>query len=151
MVRGIPAYLLGIHLEQRKTDRYEQRVRDRTWVYVIHWQDRGPTKVGVAGDPRLRRSELQGGNPYPLKIFTAFGLAEIDMAFEIEGATLERLKACRLMGEWLDATPIQVRDAVQECITKRGYRPLNWETPPPKRNNARARRAMDEYKRLQGL
>ncbi len=154
MVRGyaLPRYLQKGSDEQRDTDKIERRVAGKVWVYVIHWQQRGPTKVGVAFDPRVRRSQLQGGNPYKLEIFTAFGFGVADLAFGIESATLARLKGVRMNGEWLDATPIQVRDAVAECAKARKIDPAIWGNwTKPVADPRRARKAMDEYRRLNYL
>ena len=144
MVRTIPSVILKEALKFRA----ERQTLGCTWVYVMHWQDRGPCKVGVAGDPLQRKRELQGGNPYRLKMFDALGFNSADLAFEMERATLARLKHCRLSGEWLDATPIQVRDAVLECVAKRGLRPRQWKEPQKPVDPERARRAMAEYHRL---
>ena len=149
MVSRIPSYLIDAALTQKRIDASENRVRGKTWVYMVHWQTRGPTKIGVADDPRTRKAMLQSGNPYKLEIFTAFGLATTALALEIEQAALKRLASCRLIGEWLDATPGQVRDIAQECITKRGLRPLIWQAEIEQRPNPnRARLAMAEYRRL---
>lgn len=151
MVRTIPSVLLCDALDQRRADQREARFKQRTWVYVINWQDRGPAKVGVAGDPTARRSELQCGNPYLLKVFAAFGFVLREQAFEIESAVLKRLRARQLNGEWLDATPIQVRDAAQEAITRAALKPLMWGDRVERKTTAqavRARNAMDEYRKL---
>lgn len=151
VVRTIPSSILSEAVEQRAIDRAELRVRDSVWVYVIHWQDRGPSKVGVAGDPLARKGMLQTGNPYVLKLAAAFGFPMREQALETEQAVLTALKSRRLSGEWLDATPLQVRQAIQTCVTQAHLYPLEWGERRPKpdpKQQQRARAAMAEYRRL---
>jgi hypothetical protein len=123
---------------------------ERTWVYVVCWRRRGPTKVGIAESPIERLLGLQGGNPYRLRIFTAFGFGTRTQALDVEQTTLQWLKARRLEGEWIDATPIQVRDKIQQFLRKREYKWTDWDTVSPKKPNdwTRAAKAIDEYNRL---
>lgn len=151
MVSRIPTCVLGPALEQKALDQARLRTNLLFWVYLMHWQDRGPTKVGVANDPHARRNELQTGNPYLLKVYTAFGFQHRDQAFDVEGRVLKRLKARRMTGEWLDATPLQVRQIIERGVQQMGLFPTPWESVPPKPTaveTLRAKAAMAEYDRL---
>lgn len=151
MVSRIPSCVLGPALEQKAIDQAVVRTNSLVWVYLIHWQDRGPTKVGVANEPITRRNDLQVGNPYLLRLYTAFGFTQRDQAFDVEQRVLKRLKARRMTGEWLDATPLQVRQIIERGVQQMGLSPTPWEAVPPPLTaveTLRAKAAMAEYDRL---
>lgn len=156
MVRRIPSALLGPVLRQSVAHLSETYVAGKTWVYLLHWQDRGPCKIGMADDPRQRLVELQVGNPYDLFLFEAWGFPERIHAQQIEAAILKRLKSCRLRGEWVNATPLQVATAMTALLKEMGHDPRMWEAAPKsykgrKKAYARAAAAMDEYRALNSI
>jgi len=74
---------------------------DRTFIYFIQMGADGPIKIGNALRPDWRLTELQCGNPYPLKIIHQFE----DHVWR-ERELHIRFADHRLEGEWFEAAPV---------------------------------------------
>lgn len=64
-------------------------------IYFIQMNDDGPIKIGVANDLSARLSNLQCGNPYPLKL-----LGCLTGGYKKEKELHEQFKEHRMRGEW---------------------------------------------------
>lgn len=80
----------------------QKRPPKATYVYFIQVGDDGPVKIGVASDPDRRRTMLQIGCPWPLRI-----LCEINChdAAAYEAQLHERFADHRIRGEWFEPGP----------------------------------------------
>jgi hypothetical protein len=84
------------------------------WVYVVT-DDRGCCKVGIAQDLAARLGGLQCGNPYPLRVHSAWQLRNEAQAGYIE--KMVRMNCWRhwMRGEWLKGSP----EAVARLVVKK--------------------------------
>ena len=123
------------------------------WVYLVSWQGRGPTKVGIADNITLRLASLQSGNPNKLAVNFGFRFDSRDQALAIEQSVLLSLKGRRLIGEWLAATPLRLKEEVEEIARKKNWRFVPWGAPPPSKIALKRRgaEALAEYQRLRDL
>lgn len=83
------------------------------FVYVVSESpDRatGPCKVGVAGDIKKRRGNLQCGNHRPLFIHTGIAMERRPLALDVEDYCLRSFRYRRLESEWLDVSPNDVTE-----------------------------------------
>jgi hypothetical protein len=74
--------------------------RPKASVYFIQAEDGGPIKIGLAGDPTKRLSELQRTSPQRLRI-----LATEPGSASHERELHERFAEHRLHGEWFAPCP----------------------------------------------
>lgn len=72
-------------------------------VYVIG-AEVGPVKIGLSWNPEMRLSELQTGNPYPLKIFGTIPVKN-HLSAEVERRVHAIFAKCRMSGEWFSCSP----------------------------------------------
>lgn len=72
------------------------------FVYVIQSGDDGPIKVGYAVDVPARIATLQTGNPYLLRL-----LYVLPGPQPLEWQLHQRLKDCRLVGEWFNGPQVE--------------------------------------------
>jgi hypothetical protein len=69
-------------------------------VYFIRVGEDGPIKIGIASDPRQRRSSMQSGNPEPLIILkTVRGNGHHEKQLHAKFAHL------KIRGEWFSPAP----------------------------------------------
>lgn len=66
-----------------------------SYVYVIGEVDRGPVKIGVSAEPKLRLRDHQTSYPYKLEV-----LAQCNGGKETEAKLHALFKKERLLGEW---------------------------------------------------
>lgn len=71
-------------------------------LYVIS-DDRGHAKIGVARRPDRRCSELQTGNPYPLRVVKSWQFTDFETAYGLEQLLLSRSRRHNTQGEWVRA------------------------------------------------
>lgn len=85
-------------------------------VYVICEADsawiRPPVKVGLAGDPSRRLSQIQTGYPRRLVVLHWFPCPHRDIAREIEQTFHARHEQVRMSGEWFDIAPFEAVGSV---------------------------------------
>jgi len=81
------------------------------YVYVIQAGEYGPVKIGFTANPFARLSELQTGNPFPLRVVAAEFIGDRRSASELESIIHNKLSEFRLKGEWF-AFNEQVREFV---------------------------------------
>lgn len=80
-------------------------------VYVIGAAD-SPVKIGMAGSPACRRSELQIGSPLVLSLFAAIDPSPHD-AKDVESAVHYELAGYWVRGEWFDVTPERAEEVIR--------------------------------------
>ena len=154
MIHKHPAPMAqNIHDEQLVTGRSNHVLRagQHCWVYIICWRQGGPSKVGVALRPAMRRDQLQSGNPYPLHIFTAFGFRSENLAYHVEAQVLRRMAENRLVGEWLNMPAAKVANMVIGVSSFLKLHPAPWKAPTPPRPKGaitREAEALAEFQRL---
>jgi hypothetical protein len=90
------------------------------FVYILAWDDKGPSKIGIAADPKKRLRTLQTGSPHMLhlKHVEPVGLAASAIEREVHRALAGR----RLSGgsEWFDLPPADARIAVRSAAAAAG-------------------------------
>lgn len=81
----------------------------RPHVYFIQEGLGGPIKIGVTGNPKVRRSGLQIGNPTRLHLLDAFPAQP-----EVEQYLHERLARHHIRGEWFRPHD-DIHTAISDC------------------------------------
>ncbi len=87
-------------------------------IYVIG-SDRGPKKVGLAGNPRRRLLSIQNGNPQPLKLLHECQVNP-DLAPSIERRTHWLLREKRVAGEWFKVEAGRAIEAIAQAVAEGG-------------------------------
>ena len=89
-------------------------------VYILAWDDKGPSKIGIAADPKKRLKGLQTGSPHTLSLkhIEPVGVAASAIEREVHRALAGR----RLPGgsEWFDLPPADARIAVRSAAAAAG-------------------------------
>lgn len=95
-------------------------------VYVVGrkaspWPQAGPTKIGMAGNPQSRLSNLQTSCPFPIDLYATLNLPR-ELAAVTEQLAHEAFDSHRMQGEWFDIAPLHAaigvldlaRDVIRE-------------------------------------
>ena len=90
------------------------------YVYVIASSESGPSKIGVAADPKKRLKQLQTGSYFPLSLHYVEPIG--NAAEAVERAAHRTLAAKRSGGgrEWFDVTPTEARTVVRAAAAAAG-------------------------------
>ena len=92
-------------------------------IYVIG-STSGPFKIGVAKNPRARRSEIQIGSHTRIEVVYSVAVPGED-ALLIERGAHRILREHRLSGEWFNVTKDQAEEAIREAIVLSKYKQQN--------------------------
>lgn len=87
----------------------------RKYVYIIDMPGHPFCKIGITQELTARLSQIQNGNPYPLKIYFCQSFHD-EMAQSIEHEALQRLSDSKGMGEWIAKEPSVVASVIHEVI-----------------------------------
>ena len=85
------------------------------------WPDGGPTKIGIAGNPQSRLSNLQTSCPFEIELYATLNLPR-ELAAVTEQLAHEAFESHHLQGEWFDISPLHgaigvldlARDVIRE-------------------------------------
>ncbi len=85
------------------------------------WPNGGPTKIGIAGNPQARLSNLQTSCPFAIELYATLSLPR-ELAAVTEQLAHEAFESHRLQGEWFDIAPLHgaigvldlARDVIRE-------------------------------------
>lgn len=91
---------------------------ERTALYIIAWQSKGPVKFGIASDPYQRMKDHQVSCPYRLRLYAAWWLPTRDDALALENACLEDVKLFALLGEWAKLSVEQAQWASKGAMSR---------------------------------
>ena len=70
----------------------------------------GPVKVGMSANPYSRLAELQTGSPHQLVIVNERAFRSRSDAAYVEDVMRLAWSDCKMIGEWVDASPLRVAD-----------------------------------------
>ena len=86
------------------------------FVYVLAWDDKGPSKIGFAADPKKRLRTLQTGSPHTLQLkhVEPVGTAAATIEREVHRALAGRRLACGIRGI-ADRIPTQAGQRSDDC------------------------------------
>lgn len=79
-----------------------------TAIYFISHSVKGPTKIGISKQPHVRVRRFQVGHPFPLKIFGLIYMRNRLLAYRAERHLHAGYIERRLVGEWIDASPLDL-------------------------------------------
>ena len=91
--------------------------RGMYWVYLVTenpTRNAAPVKVGITNDIKRRVEGMRSGNPRGVNLFCGFLCLSRQQAIDTERAVLDAFP--RLVGEWLDADPFEVKLAIDKLV-----------------------------------
>lgn len=93
-------------------------LKDRTYVYAMGHNTKGPIKIGISPRPRRRLRNVQTGSFAPLKILFAIPIPSRVIALEIEQFFHRGFGEKVLTGGWFDTSSYIAYDYISTYITK---------------------------------
>ena len=85
------------------------------YLYIAYCK--GLAKIGVTQNPKLRISNMQGGNPFLIELIYSVGLSRDMAAVAEEGAILE-LNDAHWLGDWFKVSRSHARFVVTKVVKK---------------------------------
>lgn len=106
------------------------------YVYIIQSGDRpkSPIKIGVSSNIDKRVSDLQTGNPHPLKVMAAIECRDKKDAYKLENLIHRKLTRYRMKGEWFRGCYINFKEIFGSYSNSTG---IHHELMPVKKLNCK--------------